>query len=60
MSAPAEDAAEAWEKLQAQNKFLGCEFWEGVVAQNNHAEYPIQLRSPDEETPSWSKHRWSF
>ncbi len=51
-----------WEHLQARNKELGCEFYEGIVSKrvDSNSEYPMQLRSPDEECKAWVKHRWAF
>ena len=54
------EALKAWETMQTINQRLACEFYEGVVAKQSDAPYPIQLRSPDIETVSWIKHRWQF
>lgn len=50
---------ETWLDLQRINKVLKCSFYEGMVAKRN-LPYPIQLRSPDETTTTWMKHRWEF
>ena len=49
-----------WDHLQAENDRLGCQFYEGVVAKRADSIYPIQLRSPDVESPFWIKHRWAW
>ena len=54
------EAAKAWDTMQIINRRLGCDFYEGVVAKQADSPYPIQLRSPDQETPAWIKHRWQF
>jgi hypothetical protein len=46
--------------MQIINRRLGCDFYEGVVAKQADSPYPIQLRSPDQETPAWIKHRWQY
>ena len=33
-------------------------FYEGVVMKRVDSIYPMQLRSPDFETPDWMKHRF--
>jgi len=50
----------AWSRLQAVNKALGCELFEGLVAKRMDSLYPLQLRSPTIEFPFWMKHRWAF
>ncbi len=55
-----EAGPQLWQILQASNRALGCEFWEGVVAKRNDSPYPLQRRSPDQEFPFWMKHRWAF
>lgn len=50
----------AWTRLQAINKELKCELFEGLVAKRADSLYPLQLRSPDVEFPFWMKHRWQF
>jgi hypothetical protein len=50
----------AWSRLQAVNKALGCELFEGLVAKRIDSLYPLQLRSPTIEFPFWMKHRWAF
>ena len=46
--------------LQQVNARLRCDFYEGLVAKQADAPYPVQLRSPDQETTAWIKHRWQF
>ena len=48
-----------WAELQRFNQRVGCLFWEGVVAKRVDSDYPIQLVSPDRETPDWVKHRFA-
>ena len=43
-------AIEAWHPVQATNRRLGCDFYEGLVAKQGDSLYPLQLRSPDQET----------
>ena len=52
--------AAAWTRLQAINKKLGHELFEGLVAKRADSRYPHQLRSASEEFPFWMKHRWAF
>ena len=62
--------APIWDHLQTLNKHASkcakekvefyVEFYEGVVAKRCDSIYPMQLRSPDIETPWWVKHRWQF
>jgi hypothetical protein len=54
------DPQAAWIHLQAENKRLGCPFYEGLVAKRNDSVYPFQLRSPEVDFPFWMKHRWAF
>jgi hypothetical protein len=53
-------AKSIWQRqlLQQVNARLGCDFYEGLVAKQADAPYPIQLHSPDQETAAWIKHRW--
>lgn len=51
---------DVWRDLQAINKRLGCEFYEGMVMKRTDSLYPIQLRSPKEPTRQWVKHRWQW
>jgi len=53
-------ATDAWVSLQSVNAWLGCEFYEGLVAKRADSLYPIQLRSPDEAFGGWIKHRWQW
>lgn len=50
---------EFYAALRQANHILGAEFFEGVVMKRADAAYPVQLRSPTEETRSWVKHRWA-
>lgn len=59
-SDPDMDPAAACARLQKINRTLGCEFFEGVVAKHLDSLYPHQLRSPEQSTPFWIKHRWKF
>ena len=52
--------AAAWDRLQALNKLWNAEVFEGFVAKRIDSTYPRQLRSPNQETPYWMKHRWEF
>lgn len=49
---------EFYDELKAANARLGVELYEGVVAKRIDKQYPIQLRSPAQETTDWVKHRW--
>lgn len=51
---------EMWGALQAMNRFLGVEFYEGVVGKRQDSRYHRQLRFPDEANMNWIKHRWTF
>ena len=53
------DQAKAlWNQLQNQNKLVGCDFYEGLVAKRKGSEYPMQLDSPSHTTYHWMKHRF--
>ena len=39
---------------------LNCEFYEGIVRKKADSIYPMQLRSPEQTTHNWVKHRWHF
>jgi len=54
------DGPATYAQLLDDNRDLGCEFYEGVVAKRADSLYPLQARSPDEETTLWMKHRWKF
>lgn len=54
------DGAATWESLKLDNKTLGGEFYEGMVAKRADSLYPIQLLSPQTEFFHWMKHRWRF
>jgi hypothetical protein len=49
---------EAWDHMQLINKKLGTTYYEGLVAYNMRALYPIQLFSPQKETRHWIKYRF--
>lgn len=49
-----------WQSLQALNKRWNAEVFEGFVAKRTDSPYPRQLRSPNQESPHWVKHRWEF
>jgi|CZKV01.1.fsa_nt_gi hypothetical protein len=50
----------AWTRLQACNRALQAEVFEGLVAKRLDSTYPLQQRSADQEFPFWMKHRWAF
>jgi len=58
--APHVDPTTGWAELQEINRRLGAEFYEGVVGKRLDSRYEIQLRSPDQESTAWIKHRWRF
>lgn len=49
-----------WTQMQSLNKQWSCDFYEGLVAKRADSPYPIQLRNPKAETPTWAKHRWAW
>jgi len=49
-----------WGQCRAANAQLGAPLYEGVVMKRVDSLYPIQLRSAEETTPAWVKHRWRF
>jgi ATP-dependent DNA ligase len=55
-----ENAEALWETMQETNKFLGVEYFEGLVAKHADSHYPIQLRSSSDECSFWVKHRWAY
>lgn len=55
-----EGLSEVWETLQTCNKLWNAEVFEGFVAKRIDSPYPRQLRSPNQESPHWVKHRWNF
>ncbi len=55
-----EDGVTLWRVAKEMNRVLDCEFYEGVVAWETNSAYPMQLRSPDEESACLVKHRWKF
>ena len=56
----ADEAAQVWEDMQTVNRSLGCDFYEGLVAKQGDSLYPQQLRSPEQTTTAWIKHRWQY
>lgn len=52
--------SQIWSILQECNKLWNAEIFEGFVAKRLDSPYPRQLRSPNQETPHWIKHRWEF
>ena len=48
-----------WTTAPFINAVLGCTFYEGVVAKRCDSLYPVQLRSAEEETSAWVKHRFT-
>ena len=51
-------ALEIYERLQQENREAGSSFYEGIVCKRADKPYPIQLRSPNEQTPWMVKHRF--
>lgn len=47
-----------WDLLQDENRQAGSAFYEGIVAKRTDKPYPIQLLSPNKETPWMIKHRF--
>lgn len=56
------ESRRVWLLLQSLNQQWNTaglnSFYEGVVMKRIDSTYPMQLRSPDLETPSWMKHRF--
>lgn len=52
-------AVQFWNEAPLINELLGCTFYEGLVAKRIDKPYNMQLRSPDEESPHWVKHRFT-
>ena len=57
---PASATQHYWQSLQDLNKLWNAEVFEGFVAKRRNSTYPRQLRSANQETPYWVKHRWEF
>tara|TARA_B100001094_G_scaffold331282_1_gene399064 strand:+ start:1314 stop:1919 length:606 start_codon:yes stop_codon:yes gene_type:complete len=55
-----DNAEESWREMQYENKKIGVEFYEGLVAKHADSHYPVQLRSPKLECSFWVKHRWAY
>lgn len=53
-----DEARTIYDLLLQQNDLWNAPFYEGVVMKQRNSTYPIQLRSPDETTAHWIKHRW--
>jgi ATP-dependent DNA ligase len=53
-------ARELYDALQDENRALGADLYEGLVAKRINSPYPVQQRSASEETTFWVKHRWAF
>jgi ATP-dependent DNA ligase len=49
-----------YQLLQDENRALGADLYEGLVAKRTNSPYPVQQRSSSEETAFWVKHRWDF
>jgi len=60
LSLPPQVFPSDWERLQAINQRLGCEFYEGMVAKRADSPYNIQLVSPDQTISAWVKYRWDW
>lgn len=58
MSKLPSDALKAWLEMQEMNKEWSSTFYEGLVAYNMRAAYPVQLFSPKRETRHWIKMRF--
>src|SRR5258708_33647776 len=43
-------------ELRQLNAGWRCHFYEGLVAKRSRDQYPMQLRSPEEEFVGWVKH----
>ena len=52
------DARYIWDLLQDENKRLGCDFYEGLVAKENKSRYYVQLQNPESKCRTWIKHRF--
>jgi hypothetical protein len=48
----------AWEEMALLNQDWGATFFEGLVAYELKAAYPVQLFSPTKETRHWMKYRF--
>lgn len=52
------DLLKVWLEMQGLNEEWGATFYEGLVAYERRAKYPIQLFSPVRETRHWIKYRF--
>lgn len=50
-------ALQLYRSLEAINRSVLADVFEGVVMKRSRSTYPVQLRSAGEETRSWSRHR---
>jgi hypothetical protein len=55
---PESDLLKEWQEMQELNKEWGATFYEGLVAYDMRAKYPVQLFSPNKETRHWIKYRF--
>jgi ATP-dependent DNA ligase len=55
-----EAVGELYDVLQDENRALDADLYDGLVAKRTNSPYPIQQRSPSEESTFWVKHRWDF
>lgn len=53
------EALKFWAEAPLINEMLGCTFYEGVIAKRVTSEYKVQLRSDEEPTMDWFKHRFT-
>jgi len=51
-------ALQLYRSLEAINRSVLADVFEGVVMKRAVSAYPVQLRSPDEKSRVWQKHRY--
>ena len=51
-------ALQLYRSLEAINRSVLADVFEGVVMKRAVSTYPVQLRSPDEKCRFWQKHRY--
>ena len=51
-------ALQLYRSLEATNRSVLADVFEGVVMKRAVSAYPVQLRSPDEKCRFWQKHRF--
>ncbi|MEY3480187.1 MAG: hypothetical protein RIQ71_962 [Verrucomicrobiota bacterium] len=51
-------ALQLYRSLEAINRSVLADVFEGVVMKRAVSAYPVQLRSPDEKRRFWQKHRF--